>query len=58
MVKIVWTEQACDDFEAIVSYIKHDSVKYAVCLQKKLSHQSSGLNLCRNPDELSLKLTK
>ena len=29
MVKIVWTEQACEDLEAIVKYIRRDSEKYA-----------------------------
>jgi len=29
MVKIVWTEQAYEDLEAICSYIRRDSDKYA-----------------------------
>ena len=36
MAKVVWTEQAYDDLEAIFEYISHDSVKYAQLLIEKI----------------------
>lgn len=36
MAKVVWTEQAYEDLEAIFEYISHDSVKYAQLLIEKI----------------------
>jgi len=36
MVKIIWTEQAYEDFEAIFNYIRRDSEKYARLFAEKM----------------------
>jgi addiction module RelE/StbE family toxin len=36
VAKVVWTEQAYEDLEAIFEYISHDSLKYAQLLIEKI----------------------
>jgi addiction module RelE/StbE family toxin len=36
LVKVIWTEQAYEDLEAIFEYISRDSIKYAQLLIEKI----------------------